>query len=71
MHTQLLWKFERGETNLMDNFLIYISNGCIATWYYILSYFWYFVLLALLITAGVIEFKEKQFLFIDDERKIV
>lgn len=55
----------------MDNFLIYISNGAIALWYYFTSYFWYFVLFGLLTTAGFVEFHEKQFLFVDDERKMV
>ena len=54
------------------NYIVTVfSNAFIVLCFYIQSYFWYIVIFALLATVGIIEFHEKDYLFVDDERKVI
>lgn len=54
-----------------QSLLIYFTNALITLLYYFQSYFWYIVMFILFVITGVLEYKEKQVLFVDDERKVV
>lgn len=54
------------------NYIITIfSNAFIVLSFYIQNYFWYIVLFSLLAIMAFTEFHEKDFLFVDDERKVI
>ncbi len=55
----------------MQNILIYLGNACIALFYLFQVYFWYIVMFVLFFVMAMTEYKEKQHLFVDDERKVV
>ena len=62
------------EVNILE-ILNYIStiftNAFIVCYFYLQMYFYQIVLFIILVIAGIIEFKEKEFLTVDDERKVV
>lgn len=51
--------------------MTYFANGFIVLYFYLQSYFVEIVLLTLCLICVFIEYKEKQFLFVHDERKVV
>lgn len=55
----------------MGDIMIYFANAFITLFFYFQSYFWYIVLFILFAICVIVEFKEKSFLYIDDERKVV
>ena len=55
----------------METIFIVLKNAFISSFFYIQNYFFYFILLILFVICGCIEFHEKQFLFVDDERKVI
>ncbi len=55
----------------MQNIFIYFANAFITLYFYIHLYFWHFILLILCLIAAVVEFRSKEFLYIDDQRKVV
>lgn len=55
----------------LTHIINYFSNAFIVLYFYLQSYFWYIVIFSLLAVAAIIEFHEKEFLFVDDERKVV
>lgn len=55
----------------MNQIGIYFANAFVALFFYIQDYFWYIIAFILFAVVGTIEFREKQYLFVDDERKVV
>lgn len=51
--------------------LTFLENGIIATFYYMQTYILYIACLALFIIHACIEFHEKMYKVVDDERKVV
>jgi|GEM_PF-7017583 len=47
------------------------QNAGIIIYFYIQMYFPLFIIGWILITAGIIEYKEKRFLTVEDERKVI
>ena len=56
---------------VINTIVTVFSNAFITLYFYIQSYFGYIVIFALLAIMAGIEFHEKDFLFVDDERKVV
>ena len=54
----------------MDNFLTVFANGFTSLYFYVLNYSIYILIAILFIVAGVLEYKEKQHLYVNDERKV-
>lgn len=50
---------------------IYILNGFIYLYYLLVSYLSYIILVILMTICARLEFKEKQHLYVQDERRIV
>ena len=47
------------------------QNAGIIIYFYTQMYFPLFIIGGILITAGIIEYKEKRFLTVEDERKVI
>lgn len=56
---------------IFTNVFTYFSNAFIVLYFYLQCYFWYIIMGVFFAVIVGIEFHEKQFLFIDDERKVV
>lgn len=55
----------------MGNIGIMYANALITLYFYAQMYFWHFILLVLCVVAAIIEYRQKEFLYIDDQRKVV
>jgi len=47
------------------------QNAGIIIYFYIQMYFPFFIIAGILVIAGIIEYKEKRFLTVEDERKVI
>ena len=56
---------------ILSLLLTYYANAFIVLYFYLQSYFLEIVMMGLMICLVIIEFKEKEFLFVHDERKVV
>lgn len=57
--------------NIINSIGTIIGNGFIAFYFYFQMYFIQMIIFTLLVAAGIIEYSEKQFLVVSDERKVV
>lgn len=48
-----------------------LANAFITLYMYFQLYFWHFLLFVLCMVCVVLEYKEKGFLYVDDQRKVV
>lgn len=54
-----------------QSIMVYFANGLLTLFFYFQNYFWYIVMFFLFLIVGGLEFKEKQHLYVDDERKVI
>lgn len=57
--------------NIFEVLGIVVANGFITTLFYLKLYFGQCLIGIILVLAGIIEYKEKKFLAVADERKVV
>lgn len=50
---------------------IFFQNAITIICFYTQMYFSFFILAGVLLLAGIIEYKEKRFLTVEDERKVI
>lgn len=55
----------------MNQICVYFSNAFIVLYFYLQNYFWYIIMFVFFAIVALIEFHEKDYLFVDDERKVV